>query len=146
MKDKADTLRGREKDELTQAYKSYSYHAFPNDETRHPRCKNALDYVLCSPTNDECQMPNLECVMRKCTACNYIDLPGVERYSSNLSPMIVFNMYMTQFTCSHHGILIRERITTYFDEKGTYRILFSLVKNQSESRLLISNAEDCMRE
>ena len=25
---------------------------------------------------------------------------------------------MTQFTCWHHGILIRETITTYFDAKG----------------------------
>ena len=33
------------------------------------------------------------------------------------APMIMFNMYMTQFTCSHHGILICERITTYLDAK-----------------------------
>ena len=26
---------------------------------------------------------------------------------------------MTQFTCSHHGILIREKITTYLDSKET---------------------------
>ena len=26
---------------------------------------------------------------------------------------------MTQFTCSHHGILIRKKITTYLDAKGT---------------------------
>ena len=25
---------------------------------------------------------------------------------------------MTQFTCLHHGILIREKITTYLDAKG----------------------------
>ena len=25
---------------------------------------------------------------------------------------------MTKFTCSHHGILIRGKITTYLDEKG----------------------------
>ena len=25
---------------------------------------------------------------------------------------------MTQFTCSHHGILILEKITTYLDVKG----------------------------
>ena len=31
--------------------------------------------------------------------------------------MIIFNTYMTQFTCSHHGILIREKITAYFDAK-----------------------------
>ena len=31
--------------------------------------------------------------------------------------MIMFNTYMTQFTCSHHGILIREKITTYLDAK-----------------------------
>ena len=28
---------------------------------------------------------------------------------------------MTQFTCSHHGILIREKITTYLDAKGKYK-------------------------
>ena len=39
-------------------------------------------------------------------------------YSSNRAPMIMFNTYMTQFTCSHHGILIREKITTYLDAKG----------------------------
>ena len=33
--------------------------------------------------------------------------------------MIVLNTYMTQFTCSHHGILIREKITTYLDTKIT---------------------------
>ena len=31
----------------------------------------------------------------------------------------MFNTYMTQFICSHHGILIRKRITTYLDAKGT---------------------------
>ena len=46
MKDKADSSRGRKKYEITQAYKSYSYHAFPNDETRHPRCKKCIR--LCS--------------------------------------------------------------------------------------------------
>ena len=57
--------------------------------------------------------------MRNCTACTSIAIPGVERYSSNRAPMILFNTYMNQFTCSHHGILIREKIATYFDAKGT---------------------------
>ena len=38
--------------------------------------------------------------------------------TSNRAPMIMFNTYMTQFTCSHHGILILEKITTYLDAKG----------------------------
>ena len=38
--------------------------------------------------------------------------------SSNRAPMIMFNTYMTQFTCSNHGILICEKITTYLDSKG----------------------------
>ena len=41
MKDKADNSRGREKYELTQAYKSCADYAFPKNETRHPRCENA---------------------------------------------------------------------------------------------------------
>ena len=37
MKDKADNSRGREKDELTQAYKLYADYAITNDKTHHPR-------------------------------------------------------------------------------------------------------------
>ena len=44
-----------EKDELTENYKSYADYAFSNDETCHPRCKNAAYSVLCTPSNDEWQ-------------------------------------------------------------------------------------------
>ena len=118
MKHKADNSHGRKRDEWTQSYKSYADYAFPNDETRHPRCENAADSVLFTPTNDECQRPNWKYVLRKCTACTCISLPGVERDSSNRAPIITFNTYITQFTCSHHGILIREKTTTYLDAKG----------------------------
>ena len=117
-KDKADNSRERGKDELTQAYKSYADYAFTEKETRHLRCENAVDSVLCAPTNDECKLPNCKCVLRKCTVCSSIALSGVEMYTSNIAPMIMFDTYMTQFTCSHHGILIREKITTYLDAKG----------------------------
>ena len=53
MKDKAYKPRGRTKDELTQAYKSYADYDFPNNETRHPRCKKAADFFLRTPTYDE---------------------------------------------------------------------------------------------
>ena len=79
MKDKAYNSRGKKKYGLTQYYKSYADHAFPNYETRHPRFENAADFVLFTPTNDECQLPYCKFVLRKCTACNYIALPGVER-------------------------------------------------------------------
>ena len=104
---------------LSQAYKSYSDYAFPNDETRHPYLENALDSVLCTPTNDECQFTNQKYVLRKCTACNYIALPGVEIDSLNQSPINMFNTYMTPFTCSHHGILVCKKNTTYLDAKET---------------------------
>ena len=106
MKYKAENSRGRGKDELTQAYKSYVEYAFPEKQTRHLRCENAADYVICTPTNDECKFPNWKCVLRKCTVCNDIALPAVEMDTSIRAPMIMFNTYMTQFTCSHHGILI----------------------------------------
>ena len=67
--------------------------------TCHPRCENAADYVLCTPTNGECQSPNWKLVLRKCTTCTCIDLPGVEIYSLKGSPTITFNTYTTQFTC-----------------------------------------------
>ena len=46
MKDKADNSRGREKYESNQAYKSYADYEFPNNDTRHPRCKYASDMAL----------------------------------------------------------------------------------------------------
>ena len=120
MKDKSDNSRGRE-NELTQAYKSYANYVFPNDENHHPVCKNASDSVLCTPTNDECQFTNWKCVLQNCSAFTYIDLPGVERYSTNQIPMIMFNTFMTEFNCSHHGILIHKKITTCLDAKETYK-------------------------
>ena len=41
--------------------------------------------------------------------CSSIALPGVEMESSNQSPMNMFHTYMTQFTCSPHGMLILEK-------------------------------------
>ena len=110
MKEKADNSRGRGKYELTQAYKSYTDYAFPEKQTRHPRCENAAYSVFSTPTNDECKLPNRKCVLWKCTVCRSIALPGVEMDSSIRSPMIILNTYTTQFTCSHHGILIRENL------------------------------------
>ena len=77
MKEKAENSRGRVKDELTQAYKSYADYAFPEKQTRHPHCENAADSVLCTPTNDECKYPNWKCVLHKCTVCRVIAIPGV---------------------------------------------------------------------
>ena len=109
MKDKVDNSCGIKKYELTQAYKSYADYAFPKDETRHPFCENTADSDLFTPNNDEFQFPNWKCFLRDCTACTYISLLGVEMYSLNLAPMIMFNTYMTHFTCSLHGILISEK-------------------------------------
>ena len=46
MKEKAYNSRGREKDELTQALKSYSDYAFPNDETCLPRELYAFSFMI----------------------------------------------------------------------------------------------------
>ena len=126
MKNKADNSRGKKKDELTQAYKSYADYAFRNNKNRHPRCKNAADYVLCKTTDNECQFTNWKCVLRKCTSCTFFAPPVVEIDSSIRAPMITFNSYMTQFTCSHHGILIRETVTTYLVAKGKYKKTYFL--------------------
>ena len=83
MKYKADNSRGRGKDELTQAYKSYADHTFPNNETCYPLCENAADSVLCSPTNDGCKFPNWKCVLRNCNVCSSIAFSGVQMDSSN---------------------------------------------------------------
>ena len=79
--------------------------------------KKEPDFVPCRTVNNECKFPNWKCVLRKCTVCSYIALPGFEMDSSNRALMIMFNTYMTQFTCSSHGILICEKITTYLDAK-----------------------------
>ena len=109
MKETAENSCGRGKDELTQAYKSYADYVFPEKQTRHPRCENAADSVLCTPTNHVCKLPNWKCVLRKCTVYHAISLPEVEMDTLIRAPMIMFNTYMTQFTCSHHGILVFEK-------------------------------------
>ena len=87
--------------------------------------KIPVNSVLCSLTNDERQYTNWKYVLQKCTACMYIVIPGVEIDYSKQAPMIIFNTYITQFTCSYDGIIIREKITTYLDAKQTYRKLVS---------------------
>ena len=118
-----------EKDELTQAYKSYPDYAFAEKQTRHPRCENAADSVLCTPTNDECKFPNCKCVLQKCTVRRAITLPEVEMDTSIRAPMIMFNTYMTQFTCSYHGILILEKSPLIWMQKENLKGLVSYVKN-----------------
>ena len=117
MKDKAENSRGRGRDELTQTYKSYADYAFPDKQTRHTRSENVAYTILFTPTNDEFKLPNWKCVLQKFTVCHAISLPEVEMDTSIRASMIMFKTYMTQFTCSHHGILIREKITTYLDAK-----------------------------
>ena len=97
MNEKAENSRGRGKDELTQDYKSYAEYAFPDKQTCHPRCENAADYVLCTPTNDECKFPNWKCVLRKCTVYCAIVLPGVEMDTSIRSPMIIYQHHIKLF-------------------------------------------------
>ena len=48
--------------------------------------------------------------------------------------MIMLNMYMTQSTCSHHGILIREKITTYLNAKGTSKNTCLLCEKLTEAK------------
>ena len=45
---------------LTQAYKSYAGYAFPEKQTRHPRCEKVADSVICTSTNNECKFAQLE--------------------------------------------------------------------------------------
>ena len=82
-----------EKNEWTQAYKSYADYAFQNNKTCHPRWENAPDSVPCKPVNNVCKLTNWKCVMRKCTECTSIALPGFEIDSSNQEPMIAFNTF-----------------------------------------------------
>ena len=129
MKEKAENSRGRGKYELTQAYKSYTDYAFSEKQTRHPHCENAADSVPCTPTNDECKLPNWKCVLQKCTLCRAIAPPGVEMDTSIRAPMIMFKTYMTQFTCSNHGILILEKSPLIWMQKVNLKGLVSYAKN-----------------
>ena len=118
-----------EKIKLTQAYKSYTDYAFPEKQTRHTSSKIAVDYVLCTPTNDECKFPNRKCVLQKCTVCRAIALPGVEMDTSIRAPMIMFKTYMTQFTCSHHCILILEKSPLIWMKKGKSKRTYFLCED-----------------
>ena len=129
LKDKAENLRGRNKRELIQAYKSYADYEFPEKQTCHPRYENASEYVLCTPTNDECKYPNWKWVLRKCTVCRAISLSGVEMDTSIRAPTIMFNTFMTQFTCSHHGNLIFEKSPLMWMKKVNLKGFVSYVNN-----------------
>ena len=91
-------------------------------------------------------LPNWKCVLWKYTVYRDISLPGVEMDTSIKAPMIMFNTYMTQFTCLHHGILILEKSPLIWMQKENLKGLFYYVKNESKSRLLISHVENFMRE
>ena len=56
-----------------------------------------------------------------------LSLPGVEKDSSNRAPMIIFNTHMTQFTCSHHGILIRKKSPPIWMQKEHIKDLFLML-------------------
>ena len=56
-------------------------------------------------------------------------LPAVEMDTSIRAPMIMFNTYMTHFTCSHHGILILEKSPLIWMQKVNLKGLVSNVKN-----------------
>ena len=43
---------------------------------------------------------------------------------------------MTRVPCSHHGILTREKITTYFDAKGTYKKTCFLCEQLTQAKTL----------
>ena len=64
--------------------------------------------------------------------------------SSNRAQMFMFNAYMTQFTFSHHGILIRETITTYLDAKGKSKRTCFLCEKLIQART--PDFKRCMRE
>ena len=128
MDEKANNSSGRGKDEINQGYKSYADYAFPENQTRHPRCENAADSVLCTPTNDECKFPNWKCVLRKCTVCRVFVLQVVEMDTSIRAPMIMFNTYVKQFTCSHHGILILEKSPLIWIQRINLKGLVTYVK------------------
>ena len=48
--------------------------------------------------------------------------------------MITFNTYMNQFTCSHNGILIYKKITTYLDAKGKSKNTCFLCEQLNQSK------------
>ena len=75
-----------------------------------------------------------KCVLRNSTTRISIALTGVEKYSSNRAPMIMFDTYMTQLTCLHNGILIREKITTYLDAKGASKNILLLCEQLIKSK------------
>ena len=117
MEAQAHASRSRAKASLIEDYEQYSQFVFPENEARHPRCEDAADSVLCAPT-PECSLPNWKCVLRKCTLCSTIDIPDLELDTSNTAPIIMFHTYMTQYSCSQHGVVLLEKVTYYLDDAG----------------------------
>jgi hypothetical protein len=117
MEVQANASRSRSKATLLEAYTTYADFVYPNNEPLHPRCETAADSVLCAPTT-ECSLPNWKCVLRQCSVCTTIAIPAIELDTSSTAPMIMFHTYMTQFSCSHHGVVILDKVSYYLDDKG----------------------------
>eukprot|EP00978_Attheya_sp_CCMP212_P017892 scaffold48234_cov60-Attheya_sp.AAC.6 len=125
MEIQANVSRSRSKATLLEAYTTYADFVFPNNEPLHPRCENAADSVLCGPTT-ECSLPNWKCVLRQCPSCTTIAIPAVELDTSSMAPMIMFHTYMTPFSCSHHGVVILDKIEKLAYHRSYYKILGKL--------------------
>ena len=97
---------------------------FQTNETHSPCSENAVDSVLCTPTNDECQFHNWNMYCR-----SVLPVLLLLSHSSNQAPMIMFNMYMAQFTCSHHGIPIRGKSPGIWMPKEHRKRLVSYMNN-----------------
>eukprot|EP00978_Attheya_sp_CCMP212_P037520 scaffold177762_cov62-Attheya_sp.AAC.1 len=117
MEVQANASRSRSKATLLEAYTSYADFVFPDNEPRHPRCENAADSVLCAPTT-EYSLPKWKCVLRQCQSCTTIAIPAIELDTSSTAPMIMFHTYMPQFSCSHHGVVMLDKVTYYLNDKG----------------------------
>ena len=58
MKDIANNSRGMKKMNELKLTNHMLTMPLQKNETSHPRCKNAADSVICSPTYQECQFTN----------------------------------------------------------------------------------------
>ena len=128
MKDKADNSCGSKIYELTQSYKSYADYVFLKNETRHSRCEmqQIVVFVHRLMMNFNCPIGNLYCGSV---------LPVLLLFSQELKEIHQTELQLLCLTrillntCSHHGILIREIITTYLDARGTSKQIFSYMNN-----------------
>ena len=80
----------------------YKYAVYRNNKHLHEKPKDALQCIQCPPL-DGFSVPQMKCILRKCSVCPKYRTITYKEGLTNLDPMIQFHTYEPVTRCSIHG-------------------------------------------